>query len=81
LCKEVALEFSSYVSVELFVEMWRLATAEPHSFFLCDFEAPAAIRFRKNWDLAFKLSEPIIKNATKTDDTGAAALMAPAAAH
>jgi hypothetical protein len=61
LCKEVALEFSSYVSVELFIEMWRIATAEPHSFFMADFEAPAAIRFRKNWDLAFRVGSE--KNA------------------
>jgi hypothetical protein len=51
--KSASLEFSSHVSAERFAQMWEQATAENHSFFFADFEAPPDVRFRIGFDRAF----------------------------
>jgi hypothetical protein len=53
--EQAALEFSSHVSAETFAQMREQATAEPHGFFIADFEAPPDQRFRIGFDRAFVL--------------------------
>lgn len=48
--KTAAEEYSSYVSSEEFQAYWEHATREPHSFLLCNFEAPAGEQFRMGFD-------------------------------
>jgi len=51
--KEIALEFSSFVPWQRFLEMWEHATEgdDKHSFFLVDFDASdPSLRFRRGFD-------------------------------
>ena len=45
--KEVADEVSAYVNREQFIEMWDRATEEDYSFYMVDYEAPMAKKFRQ----------------------------------
>lgn len=54
--KEIASEFSSYVSIEDFQAMWDQATAEDHGFLLCDFESPKGEQMRIGFDKAFPIN-------------------------
>jgi hypothetical protein len=53
--KEIALEFSSFVPWQRFLEMWEHATGgAKHSFFLVDFDASdPSLRFRRGFDQIF----------------------------
>jgi hypothetical protein len=48
--KAIAAELSSYVSLDDRIQLWDLATEEPHAFLLIDVRNRARM-FRKNWDL------------------------------
>jgi hypothetical protein len=61
MAKEIASEFSAYISIEKFQEMWDQATKEPYGFLLCDFDA-RQYKFRSGWNKAFVL--PKITAAT-----------------
>lgn len=53
--KQIAAEFSSFVPLQRFLDMWDTATSTAaHHFFMCDFDASdPRLRFRKNFDQIF----------------------------
>jgi hypothetical protein len=50
--KEIASEFSAYISVQQFQDMWDKATEDPHGFLYVDFDAREH-KFRAGFDKAF----------------------------
>ena len=54
LLEELAKENCSHLSPEEFVQLFQHATADPHSFMLCDFKNNEV---RKNFDEILKISK------------------------
>ncbi len=57
MCKEIALEYSTFINAEEFMEYWQAATKEKHKFFYVDFSAPKGEQLRIGWDKAFNVAE------------------------